>query len=132
MGCINTHHIQKPKAFPSPLSCGNSMGNHLPNHLLNRASIKLSQRSHNNSNDNLNLNKKKVIQGNNESKAKIMFAVDSYKGQEQNELSFCKGEKLTIVKNDDPDWWLAKRIDGTEQGYVPVNLLVTNQLETES
>lgn len=39
-----------------------------------------------------------------------------------NELSFERGSRLEVLDRLDPDWWLARKADGT-QGYVPRTLV---------
>ncbi|CAG2109074.1 unnamed protein product [Medioppia subpectinata] len=64
-------------------------------------------------------------------KQKIVIALYSYEGRDEGELSFEKGDKLVIIDDKEPDWWLAKRITSDRAGYIPMNFVVMNIIETE-
>ncbi|CAG2183765.1 unnamed protein product, partial [Oppiella nova] len=67
----------------------------------------------------------------NVSNKKIVIALYSYEGRDEGELSFEKGDKLIVIDDKEPDWWLAKMISSERAGYIPMNFVVKNIDETE-
>jgi len=64
-------------------------------------------------------------------KQKIVIALYSYEGRDERDLSFEKGDKLIIIDDREPDWWLAQRVETEERGYIPMNFVASNIMETE-
>ena len=64
-------------------------------------------------------------------KQKIVIALYSYEGRDNGELSFEKGEKLVVIDDKEPDWWLAKALTTERTGYIPMNFVVNSEIETE-
>jgi hypothetical protein len=62
---------------------------------------------------------------------KVVIALYSYEGRDEGDLSFEKGEKLIILDDKEPDWWLAQRFQTVETGYIPMNFVVSDIIETE-
>lgn len=60
-----------------------------------------------------------------------MIALYTYNAKDEGDLSFKKGERLLVLDDRDPDWWLAKSLSKNEKGYIPRNYVVSEQLETE-
>ena len=61
----------------------------------------------------------------------IVIALYTYNAKDDGDLSFKKGERLLVLDDRDPDWWLAKSLSKNERGYIPRNYVVSEQLETE-
>lgn len=63
---------------------------------------------------------------------KVVIALYAYEGRDDGELSFEKNDKLVVVDDSEPDWWLAYRLMNPERrGYIPMNFVVSNVIETE-
>ena len=62
---------------------------------------------------------------------KVVIALYSYEARDENELSFEKGDKMIIIDDREPDWWIAKRMVNGHQGLIPMNFVVRNAIETE-
>lgn len=63
---------------------------------------------------------------------KIVIALYAYESRDEGELSFEKNEKLVILDDIEPDWWLAHKLSQPERkGYIPMNFVVSNVIETE-
>lgn len=63
---------------------------------------------------------------------KVVIALYGYEGRDEGELSFEKNDKLIIVDDSEPDWWLAYKITAPDRrGYIPMNFVVNNVIETE-
>ena len=45
-------------------------------------------------------------------KGSIVVALYNYQGSEHGDMTFVKGDIMEIVDDTDPDWWLAKNING--------------------
>lgn len=72
------------------------------------------------------------IHNQNGSSNKTVIALYSYEGRDEGELSFEKNEKLIIVNDSEPDWWLAHKLnDPDRKGYIPMNFVVHDAIETE-
>ncbi|KAH9391848.1 hypothetical protein TYRP_022346 [Tyrophagus putrescentiae] len=70
--------------------------------------------------------------GNSGPQQKVVIALYPYEGRDDGELSFEKNEKLVVVDDSEPDWWLAYRLMAPERrGYIPMNFVVNNVIETE-
>ena len=70
--------------------------------------------------------------GGNKNAQKIVIALYAYEGRDEGELSFDKNDKLVIVDSNEPDWWLAYKLTAPERkGYIPMNFVVNNVIETE-
>ncbi|KAI9840971.1 MAG: class II myosin [Sclerophora amabilis] len=46
-------------------------------------------------------------------------ALYDFEGQRDNELSIKKDELIIVIRKDNNGWWLAKRLDGSSQGWAP-------------
>lgn len=63
---------------------------------------------------------------------KIVIALYAYESRDEGELSFEKNEKLVVLDDIEPDWWLAHKLTQPERkGYIPMNFVVSNVIETE-
>lgn len=47
------------------------------------------------------------------------FCAEDVENGEGDELDFCRGERLRILRRDNTNWWLAESDDGSRSGYVP-------------
>ena len=61
----------------------------------------------------------------------IVIALYNYSAKDDGDLSFRKGDRLIILDNGDPDWWLAKHKATNQKGYIPRNYVVSEAIETE-
>ncbi|XP_075253391.1 tyrosine-protein kinase-like isoform X2 [Convolutriloba macropyga] len=57
---------------------------------------------------------------------KLYYAMFDYKAQTDFHLSFKRGDRLVVVDQSKPEWWMA--IIGLKKGYVPSNYLCVNTL----
>jgi hypothetical protein len=55
--------------------------------------------------------------------SQIVRALYDYQGTTDEELSFKKGQSLTILNNENEDWWYATTSDKQAEGYVPRNFV---------
>lgn len=63
---------------------------------------------------------------------KIVIALYPYESRDEGELSFEKNEKLVIVDDSEPDWWIAYKLTAPDKkGFIPMNFTVSNVIETE-
>jgi hypothetical protein len=62
---------------------------------------------------------------------KIVIALYNYFANDEGDLSFRKGDRLQIVDDSDPDWWLAKHLTSSQKGYIPMNYVVSEVIEME-
>lgn len=60
-----------------------------------------------------------------------MIALYTYVAKDDGDLSFRKGDRLIILDDSDPDWWLAKHMSNNLKGYIPRNYVVSEAIETE-
>lgn len=65
------------------------------------------------------------------SHSKIVIALYTYNAKDDGDLSFRKGERLLILDDADPDWWLAKHMTTNQKGYIPMNYVASEAIETE-
>lgn len=61
----------------------------------------------------------------------IVIALYTYNSKDEGDLSFRKGDKLVIIDDTDPDWWLAKHMGNNLRGYIPRNYVASEAIETE-
>ncbi|XP_069986800.1 tyrosine-protein kinase Src64B [Penaeus vannamei] len=62
----------------------------------------------------------------------IVLAMHTFHRRNESELSFSKGDKMEIIDNQDPDWWLGTNIRTGEKGYIPVPYVaLTSSLESQ-
>lgn len=61
----------------------------------------------------------------------IVTALYTYNAKDEGDLSFRKGDRLLVIDDTDPDWWLAQHMTTKVQGYIPRNYVVSEALETE-
>ena len=61
----------------------------------------------------------------------VVTALYTYQAKDEGDLSFRKGDKLLVIDDSDPDWWLAKNMATNAKGYIPRNYVVAEVLETE-
>ena len=45
----------------------------------------------------------------------------SYQAHTAEELSFAKGDKLKVIGPADGNWWMAKSLANSREGYIPRN-----------
>lgn len=62
---------------------------------------------------------------------KIVIALYNYYAKDEGDLSFLKGDRLQIIDDSDPDWWLAKHLTTNQKGYIPMNYVVSEVIEME-
>lgn len=62
---------------------------------------------------------------------KIVIALYNYFANDEGDLSFRKGDRLQIMDDSDPDWWLAKHLTSNQKGYIPMNYVVSEVIEME-
>ncbi len=65
------------------------------------------------------------------SHSKIVIALYTYNAKDDGDLSFRKGERLHIIDDTDPDWWLAKHMNNNQKGYIPMNYVASEAIEME-
>lgn len=61
----------------------------------------------------------------------VVIALYNYNAKDEGDLSFRKGDRLVILDDGDPDWWLAKHRGTNHKGYIPRNYVVSEAIETE-
>ena len=52
------------------------------------------------------------------------MALYAYEARADDELSFEKGERLLVLKQEHEDWRLAMSLKSQEKGYIPNNYIV--------
>uniref|UniRef100_A0A4W4HNY1 Tyrosine-protein kinase n=1 Tax=Electrophorus electricus TaxID=8005 RepID=A0A4W4HNY1_ELEEL len=63
---------------------------------------------------------------------KLVVAMYSYKPCHSDDLGFEKGEKMKILTEDDPEWYMAESLLTGQKGYIPRNFVAKpNSMETE-
>lgn len=63
---------------------------------------------------------------------KTVIALYAYESRDEGELSLEKNDKLVIVDDSEPDWWLAYKLtEPDRRGYIPMNFVVSTVIETE-
>ncbi|XP_076834840.1 LOW QUALITY PROTEIN: tyrosine-protein kinase Lck [Brachyhypopomus gauderio] len=63
----------------------------------------------------------------------LVVAMYSYKPSHSDDLGFEKGEKMKILAEDDPEWYMAESLLTGQRGYIPRNFVAKpNSMETES
>ncbi|CAG2102254.1 unnamed protein product [Medioppia subpectinata] len=65
------------------------------------------------------------------SHSKVVIALYTYNAKDDGDLSFRKGERLHVLDDVDPDWWLAKHLTNNQKGYIPMNYVVSEAIEME-
>lgn len=65
------------------------------------------------------------------SHSKVVIALYTYNAKDDGDLSFRKGERLQILDDSDPDWWLAKHMANNQKGYIPMNYVASEAIEME-
>ena len=65
------------------------------------------------------------------SHSKVVIALYTYNAKDDGDLSFRKGERLQILDDSDPDWWLAKHMISNQKGYIPMNYVASEAIEME-
>ncbi|KAH9254416.1 hypothetical protein BASA81_007529 [Batrachochytrium salamandrivorans] len=60
-------------------------------------------------------------QGNGGLEPILAVVLFDFTAEEEGELSLAKGEKVVILDQTDPDWWLGKRVSDGAQGLFPFN-----------
>ena len=59
----------------------------------------------------------------------LVYATSSYNANDPDELTFCVGDQLQIIRRGDEnelEWWWTKRIKDNKEGYVPQSLLAVS------
>lgn len=120
MGCISSHQ-KKSKPLPQIPQIRSENDFSTLNGTTNLS-------AHSNGSSHANVKRKP---SNVTPKQKVVIALYSYEGRDEGDLCFEKGEKLIILDDKEPDWWLAQRLQTEEKGYIPMNFVVTNIIETE-
>lgn len=67
----------------------------------------------------------------NSTQQQTVIALYNYNTKDEGDLSFRKGDRLVVIDDQDPDWWLAKNMATGAKGYIPRNYVVSEALETE-
>lgn len=60
-----------------------------------------------------------------------VIALYTYQAKDEGDLSFKKGDRLLILDDKDPDWWLARHVGQIKSGYIPRNYVVAQAIQTE-
>ncbi|KPM07437.1 SH3 domain-containing protein 8 [Sarcoptes scabiei] len=97
-------------------------------------SVSISTKSSTNSNKNNNMVRGGHTAGNTNCSrlSNIVIALYAYESREEGELSFEKNEKLIVLDDSEPDWWLASKLNQPERkGFIPMNFVVYNAIETK-
>ena len=84
-----------------------------------------------NSNNDVANNSKTEKLSTNKYSYKIVIALYNYFANDEGDLSFRKGDRLQIIDDSDPDWWLAKHLTSNQKGYIPMNYVVSEVIEME-
>lgn len=53
----------------------------------------------------------------------VFVAISDFRAVDENEISIVKGEKVSLLNHDDPDWHWVVRLGNSEEGFVPKNCL---------
>uniref|UniRef100_A0A3P8UCI4 Tyrosine-protein kinase n=1 Tax=Cynoglossus semilaevis TaxID=244447 RepID=A0A3P8UCI4_CYNSE len=61
----------------------------------------------------------------------LVVAIYSYEPKHDGDLGFEKGDKLKILNQDEPEWYLAESLTTGQQGYIPYNFVAMTKMETE-
>ncbi len=56
-----------------------------------------------------------------------VVAAYDYQAQRSDELSFMRGDVITVLHKDNDNWWMGELPDG-QQGYFPVTYVVTGEI----
>ncbi|KAG9268294.1 tyrosine-protein kinase Lck [Astyanax mexicanus] len=63
----------------------------------------------------------------------LVVAMYSYQPSHSDDLGFEKGEKMKILLEDDPEWYMAESLSTGQRGYIPRNFVgKLNSMETEA
>lgn len=102
-----------------------------------RNPINQNQNISNKSNNSVNheqisqTNSKQQLASSAKHPTKIVIALYNYFANDEGDLTFRKGERLQIVDDSDPDWWLAKHLTNNQKGFIPMNYVVSEVIEME-
>ena len=55
-----------------------------------------------------------------------MVALYDYQAQRSDELSFVRGDVITVLYKDNDNWWMGELPDGS-QGFFPANYVATGE-----
>lgn len=69
--------------------------------------------------------------GNGVNGQQTVIALYTYQAKDEGDLSFKKGDRLLILDDKDPDWWLARHVGQIKSGYIPRNYVVAQAIQTE-
>ncbi|KAM9355280.1 tyrosine-protein kinase Lck isoform 2-T2 [Pholidichthys leucotaenia] len=61
----------------------------------------------------------------------LVVAIYSYEPTHDGDLGFEKGEKLSIINKDDPEWYYAESLTTGKRGFIPFNFIAMTTVETE-
>ncbi|KAI4899854.1 hypothetical protein NFI96_027008 [Prochilodus magdalenae] len=62
----------------------------------------------------------------------LVVAMYTYTPSHSDDLGFEKGEKMKIIAEDDPEWYMAESLSTGQRGYIPRNFVgKLNSMETE-
>ncbi|XP_028995790.1 tyrosine-protein kinase Lck [Betta splendens] len=61
----------------------------------------------------------------------VAVALYSYEPKHDGDLGFEKGEKLKILNQNDPEWYLAESFTTGQQGFIPYNFVGLTTMEME-
>ena len=104
----------------------------IPMNNINENTSISSYNNNNNNNSHLLQQQQHQQQQSNSNNPKIVIALYAYESRDDGELSFEKNEKLVILDDTEPDWWLAYKLTQPDRkGYIPMNFVVSNVIETE-
>lgn len=57
----------------------------------------------------------------------IYFSISTYTAEADQAMDLVEGERVFILENDNPDWWLVKKNLTQEKGWVPAHYLLDEQ-----
>ena len=57
-----------------------------------------------------------------------VIAIYDYQAQRSSDLSFARGDIITVLFRDNDNWWLGELADGS-QGYFPTNYVTGEESE---
>ena len=53
----------------------------------------------------------------------VYVAISNFRAVDENEISIVKGERVSLLNHDDPQWYWVVRLGNSEEGFVPRNCL---------
>uniref|UniRef100_A0A6M2DGM1 Tyrosine-protein kinase n=1 Tax=Xenopsylla cheopis TaxID=163159 RepID=A0A6M2DGM1_XENCH len=56
-------------------------------------------------------------------KKRIVIGLYNYDAREQSDISFCKGDRMEVLDDSEPDWWRVMNLRTKQQGLIPWNFV---------